>query len=147
MTGMSKSITGPQKVAPINLETHEDQVKKRNISSQQEGFDPHIATGACSLLYCSTATLLSSIPDCLPAGNAVLVAPSMQSEVFINQVIGDIYTYDQVNRLFICMANMDQDTAAYLRQFLKEKDQKWLKVTTPSWAYLTPTNSPMLCIE
>ena len=35
----------------------------------------------------------------------------------------------------ILMGDIDQDTATDLQQFLKDKDQKWLKVTPQIWAY------------
>ena len=38
------------------------------------------------------------------------------------------------------MGDIDHDMAA-------DKDQKWLKVTAPAWAYLPPTNSPIIHIE
>ena len=47
----------------------------------------------------------------------------------------------------ISSCDIDHDMAEDFQRFLKDKDQKWLKVTTPSLAYLAPTNSPMLYIE
>ena len=46
MAGVSKCIVEPQRVVPTNLETPEEQVEKRSISPRQEGFNPHLATGA-----------------------------------------------------------------------------------------------------
>ena len=46
--------------------------------------------------------------------------------------MGDAYTHDHANKLFISTGDIDHDMAAELQRFLKEKDQKWLKVTTPS---------------
>ena len=83
----------------------------------------------------------------MPSGNPVLLAPSMQGEVFIDQISGDIYMYDQANKLFISMGNIDQDTAADLQQYVKDKDKQCLKVTASSWAYGMLTNSPTLNTE
>ena len=71
----------------------------------------------------------------------------MQGEVFIDEVTDDIYTYNQSNELFISTGDIDHDTMIDLQHLLKNKSQKWWKVTTPSWAYQTPTNSPMLYIK
>ena len=84
MTGTSISIIQPQKVKPIDLETPEDQLEKRSISFRQKGFNPLLATGVYSSIYCSMATPLSGILDCFPSGSPILLAPSMQGEVFIN---------------------------------------------------------------
>ena len=67
------------------------------MSLKQEGFNPHLATGAYSSLYCSMATSLSGILDCLSSGNPVLMAPSMQGETCIDQITGDTCTYNQTN--------------------------------------------------
>ena len=116
MTGMSKSIIEPQNVAPINLDTPEDQLEK-SISPRQEDCNPHPATGVYSSPYCSTATLLSGIPDCLHSGNIVLLALSVQGEVFIYQITGDIYAYDEANELFTSVGNIDQGTTEDLQKF------------------------------
>ena len=71
MTGLSKSIIRPQMLTPINLETPEDQLEIRSLSPREEGFNPHLATGAYSLLYFSTAAALSRNLDCLPSGKPV----------------------------------------------------------------------------
>ena len=71
----------------------------------------------------------------------------MQHENFLDQITGDIYTYDQDNELFISMGDIHWDTAADLQLLLKDKNKKWLKVTAPSWAYQTPTNPLMLYTE
>ena len=81
-----------------------------SISPRQEGFKSHLATDTQRLLYFSAARVLSGIPDCLPSVNPVLMAPSIQGEIFIYQITGDIYTYDQDNRLFISIGDIDQDT-------------------------------------
>ena len=65
----------------------------------------------------------------------------MQGDIFVDQIT---YTYDHVNKLFISIGDIDQDTAGGLQQSLKDTDQKWIRAATPSWAYQTPTNSPML---
>ena len=103
MTGLSRSNIKPQKVTPTNLEIPEEQKGKRSISSRQEGFNPHLVTVTWSSLYCSIAMVMSGIPDILPSGNAVLLAPSMQGEVFIDQIMADVYAYhhDHANKLFI----------------------------------------------
>ena len=135
ITGTSKSIIEPQNLAPVDLEIPEDQLEKGSISPRQEGVNSHLATGAYTSLYCSTATPLSGILDCFPSGNPVMSPPSLQEEVFIDQTTGDIYTYDQPNKLFISIGYIDQNTAADLQQFLKVKDQKQLNASTTSWTY------------
>ena len=52
ITGMSKSIIQPQKVACCDLEIPEDYLEKRSMSLRQEGFNPHLAMGVYSLKYC-----------------------------------------------------------------------------------------------
>ena len=42
------------------------------------------------------ATRLSGISDCLLSSKPVLLAPSVQGEIFIDQIRGDIYTYAQI---------------------------------------------------
>ena len=54
-------------------------------------------------------------------GNPVLLAPSMQSEVFSDQITGDIYAYDQAKKLSISMGDLDQDMAMDFQKVLKEK--------------------------
>ena len=103
-----------------------------------------MATVVYRSLFCSLVTPLSGIVDCLPS---VFLAPNMQGEIFINQITSDIYTYDQANKLIISMDDTDQNTAVDLQLFLKDKDQKWLKVVAPSWVYWMSTNSSMLYSE
>ena len=134
ITGLSKAIIKPQKVAPINLETPKDQLEKRSISYRKEGFNPHSTTGMYSSLHCCTATVIFGILDCLPSGNPVLFVSSIQGDIFTDQ--SDIYIY--------IIGNIDHDTAADLQRCLKDKKHKWLKVTTQSGTYQTPTKSPML---
>ena len=69
-----------------------------------------------SSLYCSTTTPLFGILDCLPSGNPVLLTPSVQSEVSIEQITGGMYVYAQANKPLISMDNIDQDTAADLQK-------------------------------
>ena len=110
MTGLSKSIIEPQKIAPINLETPEDQVEMRSISIRQKGFNPHLATCAYSLLYCCTATVLSGISDCLPSQKPVLLAPNVQGGVlsirlqviYINMIMLTNNLFPQVKETMIC---------------------------------------------
>ena len=120
MLGMSKSIIEPQKVAVINLETPEDKLERRSIYPRQEDFNPLPATGVYSSLSCSATTSLSGIPDCFPPDNPVLLVPNVQFVVFIAQSMGDIYTYDQPNKILISMGKIDQDTATELQKFLEE---------------------------
>ena len=42
--------------------------------------------------------------------------------------MSNIYTYDHVYKLFISTCDIDHDMAADLQMFLKDKDQKWLKL-------------------
>ena len=91
MTGLSKSNNKLHKVSPTNLETPKEQMEKRSISPRQKGFNPHLATGVYSSLLCSAAMVLSGILDISPSGNPVLVAASIQGEVFIDHIMGDAY--------------------------------------------------------
>ena len=100
MSRQSKFITEPQNILLINLETPEDQLEK-SISPRQRSFNPHLATGEHGSLYCFKATPLSGIPDGLPSDNPVFLAPSMQSDICIDQIRGDIYTYGQASKLFV----------------------------------------------
>ena len=108
-------------------------MKKRKISPRLEGFNPLLAMSIYSSPYCSVATPLSGILNCLPSGNLVLLAPSVKGEMFFDQITGDIYTCDQDNILLISVGDIDQGTAADMQKFLKLKNQTWLKVTTHSW--------------
>ena len=131
---MSKSIVMPQKVAPTYLDTHEEQLERKNVSPEQEGFVPHLPTGAYSSLNCPTAAILSSIPNCLTSRNPVLLAPSLPGEIFIDQITGDIYTkhiYDSTNKLFISTGEKDHDMAEDFQRLLRK--QKWSKFTTLGW--------------
>ena len=47
----------------------------------------------------------------LTSGNPVLLAPNMQGDVFIGQIMGDAYTYDHANELFISSGAIDHDMA------------------------------------
>ena len=95
-------------------------------SPDREGLNPLLATGDYSPQYFSTSTTLTSVPDCLPSGNPVLQALSLQGEIFINQIAGDIYTYDCSNKLFIFSGDIDCDMAEDVQ------NQKWLKITVLS---------------
>ena len=79
-------------------------------------------------------------PYCLtfwivPSGNPVLVELNVHGKVFIDQIMGDMYTYDEANKLFISTGDIDHDMAEGLQRSLRDKDQKWLKVTISSWVY------------
>ena len=52
---------------------------------------------------------LSGIPDWLPPGNPVLLAPNLQGEVFTDQITVDVCTYDHANKLFIPLVDIDHD--------------------------------------
>ena len=99
------------------------------------------------MLHCPTTTVLSGIPDCLPSRKPVLLASGLQGETFIDQISGDIYTYDYANTSFTSSQEVDHDMAEDLLRFLRNQNQKWLKITTPGWTYQTPRNSLMLYIE
>ena len=45
----------------------------------------------------------------------------MQGKVFIDQITGDMYTYDQADKLFVYIGDIDQDTAADVQQVWKIK--------------------------
>ena len=120
---MSKSIIKPQTVTPVDLEMPEYHLVKRSMSPRQVGVHPHPSIGVYSLLYSSTAAPLSGIVDCLLSGNPMLLALSMRGEVFIDQITGDIYTYDQTSKLLISTGDIDKNTTVDLQQFLKDKDK------------------------
>ena len=63
--------------------------------------------GVYSLQSCSTDAPLSDILDCFPSGNPVLLAPSVQGKIFIDQITCNIYTYEQDNKLFISIGDID----------------------------------------
>ena len=50
MIGVSKYIVAPQKVVPTNLGNPGELLEGRNISAEQEEFNPYLATGAYGLL-------------------------------------------------------------------------------------------------
>ena len=60
---------------------------------------------------------LLSVPHISPSSNSVLQVLSLQGEIFINQIIGDIYTYDFTNRLLISSNEIDHNTAVDLQNF------------------------------
>ena len=138
MTRMSESIIKSQKVAPISLETPDDQLCKK-----RGAFLPGRKVLIPTLLQLHIACYIALHPP--PVWHSRLAAfwqpflltPSVQGEVFIDQTIGVIYTYDQANKLSISTDDIDQDMAMGLQKFLREKNKKLLKVTTPSWVYLT----------
>ena len=49
---------------------------------------------ALQKVYFPTATVLSCILIFLPPGNLILLAQSLQGNIMINQITGDIYTND-----------------------------------------------------
>ena len=51
MTGVNKSITALQKMAPVTLNTPEEQPRIEGISPAQVGCNPHLATGTYSSPY------------------------------------------------------------------------------------------------
>ena len=91
IAGMSKSIVEHQKVVPIGLKTPEDVLQKKSISPMQHDFNPNMAAGVYSLLYCSTATLLSGILGSFHSRNPLLLTPTVQGEGFFDQITGGIY--------------------------------------------------------
>ena len=109
-------------MVPTSLDVPKKQLGKWSISPDWEGLNPHLATGDYSLQYFPTSTTLTSVPDCLSSGNPVLQALSLQGETFINQIAGDIYTYDYANKLFISSGDIDHEMAEDLQ------NQKWLKI-------------------
>ena len=111
------------KIAPMNLETPEDQIEKRSISPRQGGFNPHPVTGAHSTLYCSTAMVISGIPDYIPSGNLILLAPSVQGEVFIDKIMDDVKHIIMLTNS-LSLQVIDHDMAVNVQRFLKDKDQK-----------------------
>ena len=60
MTGTNKSITEPQKVAPVDVGMPKDYLEKRSVSPRQGRLKPHMATGACSFQYYSIAAALNN---------------------------------------------------------------------------------------
>ena len=99
-----------------------------------------------SSLYCYTATVLSGILDHFPSGNSVLLAPSLQDEVFTDQITGDIYTCDKANKLSLSMGDIDWDTTEDNNNFLKDEDKSGWKSLLSAGYTKWPTNSPLLYI-
>ena len=84
------------------MTTTEEQLENWSIFLDQGCYNPNLATGAESFPYCLTAVVLLNVPDSLPSSNLVLIVQSLQGEIFIDQVTGEIYIiYDYANRLFI----------------------------------------------
>ena len=59
------------------------------------------------------------------SGNPVLLAPTVQGEVFIEQIMGGVYMYDHANKLFIFLGDIDHDTVEDLSRFLEDKIKKY----------------------
>ena len=120
---MRKSIVESKKVDHADLETSENHSERVAYLPDRKVSITFFATGVYSSLYCSTSTPpLSGILACLPSGNLVFLASSVQGGIFIDQIIGDIYTYHQINKLFISMDNIDHETASDLPRFLRDED-------------------------
>ena len=84
-----KFIIVSQNVVPYSLEMTEEQLEKWNISPDQGSLNPHPSTSAYSSLYFPTTAVFSGVSDCVPSCSPVLQAPSLQGEIFIDQVTGD----------------------------------------------------------
>ena len=76
----------PQKGGPANLTSTEEQLEKWGISPDQEDYNSQLAMGSCSAPYCSPAVVISAVSTCLPSSNPC--------EIFIDQITGNIHTYD-----------------------------------------------------
>ena len=91
VTGVNESIIILQIVALTSLDTSEEQLEKWSISSDQGGFNPHLAKVLIvQSLHYHTDTVLSGVPDCLPSGNPIQ-ASNLQGVIFINQITDDKY--------------------------------------------------------
>ena len=65
----------------------------------------------------------SVFPYCLPSGNPILQALSLQGEIFINQITHDTYTYYYIKKLFISSGEIDHNMAEDVQKFLKTKNK------------------------
>ena len=53
---------------------------------------------------------MTGVTGCLPSGNPILQAQSLQSEIFIEEITEDIDTYDYDSKLSISSGEIDHET-------------------------------------
>ena len=112
------SIIVQLKVVADNLTTTEEQLERWTIYPDQVSYNPHLAISPYSSHYCSTAAVLSGVPQCLPSGYAVLNVLSLRGELFIDQVTGDIFSYHYEHTLLTSLGEVDHDMSEDLWSFL-----------------------------
>ena len=113
----------PEKVALTDLITTEKQLQKQTTSLDQGGYNPHPTIDVCSSSYCSSSAIITGISDGLTSGNPIAqVRCLMHGTTCVNQVMGDIYKCDNVNKFFILLHNRDHHIAEELQKFLNNKD-------------------------
>ena len=74
------------------------------------------------------------------------MVPSLQGEIFIDQITGNICTCDYANKLFMSLGEIDHDMAEDLQRFLRDQNEKWEKITVLCWLSRIPTKSALLYI-
>ena len=118
VTGNNKSIMVPQKVVPTNLIITKKKLERWSFSPNHGGYNPHPAIGAYISAFGSTSAVLFGITDCLPSGKQVSQFQHLKGALFIDQVVGDIYTYNYDNTLLISLE--DHSTVEDLKSYLND---------------------------
>ena len=88
------------------------------------GDNPHPVTDAYSSPYCSSAVVLLAVPNCLPSCYPVLKVMSLQGEIFMDQITGNIYTYAYANKPFMSSGEIYHNMAEDLQIFLRDQNKK-----------------------
>ena len=84
-------IASPQKIAPPNLTTLEEQLEKISLSPDQNDYNLHPSTGAYSFPYCSVCAVITDIPNCLPSGNPIADVKGFRNTSTVDEGMGDLY--------------------------------------------------------
>ena len=113
-------------MALTSSDTPEEQLQKQSISPGEGCYNLHPAT-VTYRSYCPTATVFSGVLNCLLSGNPLLQAPSLQGEILINQITGNLYTYDYANRLFKSNGEIDNDMED-LHRFMRNHNKSELDI-------------------
>ena len=97
LTRNSKSIITPKSGSCQSYDIW-GMTRKVKCFSTQGGYNLHLGKGAYNSLYSSWAATVLCVADCLTSGNPIYKVHSLQGDIFIDQIIGDIYTHDYANR-------------------------------------------------
>ena len=83
----------------------------------------------------------------MSTGNPVLQLPSLQGEIFFDQVPGCIYTYDYSNKLFISSGEINHDMAEDSANIFEKSEPEVFKNNSSELDIWNYNNLPLLYNE